>query len=70
MKLSLGGALADEVEGFAFCRTCIIVPLMLKKEKRRVLEKQRNVGVGRSRIEEIGIKWLRSPLNNREKGYT
>lgn len=31
------------------------------------LEIERNVDVGRSRVEEIGMKWLRSLLYNRKK---
>lgn len=44
-----------------------LFPLILKKEKTIVVEIQRYVDVWRSRVEEIGIKWPRSPSYNRKK---
>lgn len=44
------------------------VPLRCRRKEKRIrLEIQRNVDMGRSRVEEIDIKQLRSLLYNRKK---
>lgn len=53
------------MERYAFDKSYIIVPSDTEERERIVVEIQRYVW--RSRVEEIGIKWLRSPLYNRKK---
>ena len=53
------------MERYAFDKNYIIVPSDTEERERIVVEIQRYVW--RSRVEEIGIKWLRSPLYNRKK---
>ena len=55
------------MERYAFDKSYIIVPSDTEERERIVVEIQRYVDVWRSSVDEIGIKWLRSPLYNRKK---
>ena len=48
------------MERYAFDKSYIIVPSDTEERERIIVEIQRYVDVWRSRVEEIGIKWLRS----------